>query len=342
MDGMLMRSIKRALRSAVTARLEALSGGHQIVLSTSVCQKVLSAPWFRSAASVSVYLSMPTGEVQTRPILLVGLSSSDGELSKQVFVPVVSGKLCDDMRMLHVRGKATGGARAEDPFVDFPRSKWGIPEPPTVYPMHDSTSAAGAAAESASPGLRADLLEEARSGRLPLPLVVLVPGVAFSPAGHRLGHGKGYYDCFIRKLRRALEEGAAKRRNDGSSGSEGAADSGGAGAVPVPVPAAAAPQHLLLVGLAFDEQIAPAPVSVDERLPAAGAPANSDGATATAVSAAASASSSPSCGAAAAAASGDACDGLLPLPPIPVEPHDELMDIVVTPTRIIECWRGRG
>lgn len=340
MDGTVIRSIKRVLRSAVTSRVGALSASQELVLSTTVAQNVLSALWFQSAGSVSVYLSMPTGEVQTRPILAACLNPRfcDRKLSKQVYVPVVCGKLSDDMRMLHVRGQAAGSSSAEDPFVDFPRSKWGIPEPPTEYPMDDSASRGGAAAMSAASRMRSDLLEDARSGRLPLPLVVLVPGVAFSPQGHRLGHGKGYYDCFIRKLRAALAEGAAKRSSAGGTVSDSEAVACGACAVPDGDPSRSPlDRPLLLVGLAFDEQMAPAPDAVDDSALAA------EGAGATAASAAAPAPRSGS-GGGAASASGAAPDGLPlpPLPAIPVEPHDELMDLVVTPTRVIECWRGRG
>ena len=89
---------------------------------------------------------------------------------------------------IHSRAEAEG----------FGANEWGIREPPLTN-GDAPRGALGAAGE-------------------PWPSVVFVPGVAFSRACDRLGHGKAYYDTFFD----ALES---------------------AGAVP------------LLVGLAFDEQI---------------------------------------------------------------------------------------
>jgi 5-formyltetrahydrofolate cyclo-ligase len=85
--------------------------------------------------------------------------------SRHVYVPRVLGPGREDMTMLRI---------VEEDLPKLEPSKWGIPEPP----LEDSRS------DAVNDGVR----------------VVVVPGVAFTKDGRRLGHGKGYYDTFIEKL----------------------------------------------------------------------------------------------------------------------------------------------
>ncbi|KAI9148607.1 hypothetical protein H9P43_010088 [Blastocladiella emersonii ATCC 22665] len=156
-----MTAAKSALRAAVKARLQAVPPAVRAAKSARIAECVTALPAWRSARSVSVFLSMPH-ELDTMPLVHAALA--DG---KRVYVPYVAGRR-SPMVMVAVDDAADVAA--------LPRDKWGIPTPTTPSPR------TGAPRERPL---------------TPLDLVI-VPGVAFtSPAGARIGYGAGYYDSYL-------------------------------------------------------------------------------------------------------------------------------------------------
>jgi 5-formyltetrahydrofolate cyclo-ligase len=161
---------KKASRAMVTAALKALRPTEVVKQSAAVLNQLRSTRTYREAKRVSIYLPLDGDlECDTWPIVKDLLAQGSA-----VAVPRVVGQGAEDMQM--VRIQSVEQARA------FPKTKWGIPEPTA-----DQTEALGGDC-AASMGFD----------------MVLVPGVAFDARCNRLGHGRGYYDAFIRQRR---EEG---------------------------------------------------------------------------------------------------------------------------------------
>jgi 5-formyltetrahydrofolate cyclo-ligase len=136
---------------------------------------------YANAKRISVFLSMPTGEIQTDAIVRDALGAG-----KDVFVPY-----------LHKNPAAAPGlpARIMDmvrlrdltDYESLQPDKWGIPsiDPATV------------------PGRQRVLGDaDAQHSDSTLLDLILMPGVAFdiqpdNGAVRRLGHGKGFYDYFL-------------------------------------------------------------------------------------------------------------------------------------------------
>ena len=136
-------------------------------------------PEYQSAKTLSVYLSMPTGEISTARIVRRALQ--DG---KNVFVPYLykslkTGKPKAVMDMVALHGEADYDALQPD--------KWGIPSvsPTTVLERRRCLG---------------DENELGSEGQLQVQNaldLIIVPGVAFDKNLQRLGHGKGFYDSFF-------------------------------------------------------------------------------------------------------------------------------------------------
>lgn len=181
---MSMASAKKALRASIAATLKALESAEIERQSARLAERVCALPEFVGAAAVSVYLEMPKEAATT------AMRAAAFAADKKVYVPKITGRGAEDLVMVH--------ATSMDDIRAFPKvfcaretqalkgcdghqltrrhaslqDKWQIPDPPL---------------ETATGAKRDDPIDA-----LDLELVLL-PGVAFTRAGGRLGHGKGYY-----------------------------------------------------------------------------------------------------------------------------------------------------
>ncbi|KAL2266974.1 hypothetical protein VTJ83DRAFT_4251 [Remersonia thermophila] len=181
-DAMQLKAAKQQLRAAMKHKLRAIPPSTLLAQSVAVRDTLKTLPAYADARRISVFLSMPTGEVQTDAIVRDALAAG-----KEVFVPYLHAHPAHEpglpkrvMDMVRLRDLAD--------YESLRPDAWGIPsiDPATVASRRRVLGEEGAAEPS-----DATLLD-----------LVLVPGVAFDAdpatgAIRRLGHGKGFYDYFF-------------------------------------------------------------------------------------------------------------------------------------------------
>jgi len=155
--------MKTALRTETKFKLKGLCSTYIENESNKVLERLISIEEYKNSHGLSVYLSM-NGEVNTLPIISHAFSCS-----KRVAIPKILGKKSEDMFMLELCDATQ--------ITTFPKNNWGIAEPPM------------------------DLINQSQDCTyLGIIDLILVPGCAFDSSCGRLGHGKGYYDCFIERV----------------------------------------------------------------------------------------------------------------------------------------------
>ncbi|WFC99716.1 hypothetical protein MYAM1_002461 [Malassezia yamatoensis] len=165
---------KQALRKQTAAVLRGISAASLREQANAVCEAVVDMPEFIKARNISIYLSMPTGELDTW-----NLCRSALRMGKRVYIPRFSTlsagalasehhKFTTDMQMLRVHDE-------HELDHGLTANRWGIAEPPD---------------------LRSNSPREDRGQGLDM---IIVPGMLFDTHGGRLGHGKGYYDRYIHR-----------------------------------------------------------------------------------------------------------------------------------------------
>ncbi|KAL0959615.1 hypothetical protein HGRIS_011318 [Hohenbuehelia grisea] len=160
----MLKADKRLLRKAISSTLWALAPQDIQAQSQAVTHRVLALPAFQACQTVSCYLSMPSGELDTSTLVAEILKAG-----KTLFVPKVDVLGPGSMDLLKIHDT--------DDLQSLPAGVWGIKEPTSHYNQQPRLTVMDPRCEDLD--------------------LILVPGVAFDHSLSRLGHGKGYYDRFI-------------------------------------------------------------------------------------------------------------------------------------------------
>lgn len=158
-------------------------------------KNLVSLPEYQAARTLSVYLSMPSGEVQTTDIVRDAFSRG-----KHVYVPYIhrfespgSTKKSSLIEMLDLRS-------IED-YESLQLDKWGIPS-------LDLSSISARKNCLGGHGLHGSQAPSSKSEAPGLDFIVM-PGMAFDEDFARLGHGKGYYDQFLTRYHSIMKDSSA-------------------------------------------------------------------------------------------------------------------------------------
>ncbi|KAI9912653.1 hypothetical protein PsorP6_006728 [Peronosclerospora sorghi] len=171
----MIAALKRSMRREIASALETLSDVDVMAQSRALADKVSCLPDFARARGISVYLAMPK-EAATTELLQTAFASN-----KKVYVPKIMGPSADDLTMLQVQSM--------DEIQRFPK----VASPLWTYlPVSRSRFHPSVLTDTGIPRQDAMQCDEID--------LVLLPGVAFDRRGGRLGHGKGFYDSFLRRL----------------------------------------------------------------------------------------------------------------------------------------------
>ncbi|EED20699.1 5-formyltetrahydrofolate cyclo-ligase, putative [Talaromyces stipitatus ATCC 10500] len=181
---------KKDLRRKIQNLLKEVPRESVNAQSTVVTNKLFTLPEYRNARRVSIFLSMPSGEISTAGIVRDAL-----DRGKEVFVPYTHRLETGDINLPKVSVMDMLRLESMEEFESLQPDKWGIPslDKDSVPRRQNCLGGTGVLAER-SRGVSDDI---------GLDLIVM-PGMAFDTDLRRLGHGKGYYDYFLNNYNREI------------------------------------------------------------------------------------------------------------------------------------------
>lgn len=129
---------------------------------------------------------MPGKEIET--CQMVSQALKDG---KNVFVPYIHKAPQDPIRVIDMLL-----LQSQEDLDSLRRDSWGIPafDPQSIPDRRNALGGYGI-----SDGERGEI-------RVPELDLVILPGIAFDRSMGRLGHGKGFYDRYLERYKKAVDE----------------------------------------------------------------------------------------------------------------------------------------
>lgn len=156
------------------------------ILASNATKTLLSMPEYKAARRISVYLSMPGGEISTSNIVRDALDHG-----KKVFIPYTynlsnakEGQPRSIMDMVELRSM--------NDFESLTPDKWGIPTPSEASISSRANCFGGTGITNGQTTKSSEGLD-----------LIVMPGMAFDFNYGRLGHGKGFYDYFLTRCDQA-------------------------------------------------------------------------------------------------------------------------------------------
>ena len=197
---------KKILRKIIKVRVSAISAEEKAKREKLLLDNLFSMPEFLAANTVMLFANLPD-EIGTFSLIDKCIA-----MGKKVFLPVING---DDMTACEFTGEyRVGRYDIKEPVV----KQLGISVQTSGEPSLLGLSRVQPEITSEASNFRSEELgvndsvtelvdvlltdrekvPESVGNNVPFDFI-LVPGVAFSPNGYRLGRGKGYYDKFLSK-----------------------------------------------------------------------------------------------------------------------------------------------
>jgi 5-formyltetrahydrofolate cyclo-ligase len=149
-----------------------------------VLKCLFSLPEYQSSRSLSVYLSMPSGEISTTEIV-----NHAFQQGKKIFIPYTY-KLSKPREFWPTSVMDMVQLKSLDDYQTLKPDKWGIPSP-SRESIGERRNCFGGLGRSDG-----EATEDPTESELG---IIIMPGLAFDRHLERTGHGKGYYDFFLQR-----------------------------------------------------------------------------------------------------------------------------------------------